>query len=117
MTDMTNQANWKLSIHGHRASPIGEDLTLHRVTLSCGGCGNPCLHATRTDVYDREEDVETGRHVAIIRDKMVSIDQNIKRNPSPRREGLSISFECELCSYITQLHVLQHKGAVFLVSE
>lgn len=111
---MKSQLDWNLNVSTDRSS---RNVELMSAVLNCRHCGNPTLHANRIDVYNRKEDEETGQHVTISPDTLVAIDRDLTGNPSPRREGMTMTFDCELCDYKTKLHVFQHKGAVSLVSE
>lgn len=71
------------------------------------------LHHSRIEVFERDEDEKTGVHV-MVEDKEVTIDTNIKQNPSPRRNGISIIFWCEQYCETSVLDILQHKGMSYM---
>ena len=71
------------------------------------------LHHNRVEIFQRDEDEETGFHVAI-QGKTASTDTDIQQNPSPRRNGLSIIFWCEQCCESSILDILQHKGMSYV---
>lgn len=94
--------------------------------LECPICKNANLHQKKTEIFQREENEEKGLHVSI-KDKEVTIDENIDNNPSFRRQGLIIYFECEHCDgvpdemkkaeYSTRLVIYQHKGSTIIQME
>ena len=91
--------------------------------LQCPACGNQQLHHSGIYVFDREEDSETGNAVLIdgIGDwtrKSFRIihteDATMIFNPSPRRGGILIEFDCECCKACPQLSIYQHKGTTLI---
>ena len=96
------------------------------VELACPLCKNTNLHQHKIEVFDREEDEEKGFHVTI-GNKAVGLDENLKDNPSYRRQGLIIYFQCEHCDglpeelkeveYSSRLVIYQHKGSTFMHME
>ena len=76
--------------------------------LICPTCGDAYLHQYRVDVFERDEDC-IGLHTRVER-KLVTVDDNVKNNPSPRRQGLVVSLWCENCRANVELSILQHKG-------
>jgi hypothetical protein len=81
----------------------------YRGKLLCAHCGHDYLHTHSVEVFERAEDEETGLHVKVV-GKSAAIDRSMGGNPSARREGMRITFECEWCGEITALSVAQHKG-------
>ena len=77
--------------------------------LHCPVCGSPHLHQHTVGIYNRCEDETTGTHVEVSGNSVV-VDRNLAGNPSGRRQGLSIAFECEECGADSILNVYQHKG-------
>ena len=84
--------------------------------LICPNCGFHCLHHDGVTVYDRQEDypitIET-----FVREGLATtstVDSNVSRNPSSRRDGVAIEFWCEGCEVRPQLTIEQHKGTTFL---
>lgn len=99
--------------------------------LVCPGCGEDFLHQGEVTVYNRERDEsETGAAVTVSTSEFkgppnykggppstrertaVTIGQDVSKaagNPSDRRQGLKIAFECEVgCT--ANLTIIQHKG-------
>lgn len=84
--------------------------------LCCPRCGEENLHQCRIEAFNRE--CEDAPSVA------VTIDQHngsrlprlgvTGENPSSRRQGLLIYFECEQCDAKPALAVAQHKGATLI---
>ena len=82
--------------------------------LICPGCGSINLHHNRVEVYDRDrEDADTGRKVVLDANE-TSITRDMKGNPSARRDGMRIHFDCECCSTLSALTIVQHKGTTYL---
>lgn len=82
-------------------------------TLQCPSCKGEYLHQVEVVAYWGGEDKGTGL-------KMVSspercfIGTSMEGNPSPRRQGLTIRFDCESCSAELLLSVVQHKGQTLI---
>lgn len=80
--------------------------------LHCPGCREFYLHQGKITVYERGEDEETTvvttvDHDRLSRAKLVSESSG---NPSRRRHGLTIDFDCEHCGTVYELCIAQHKG-------
>lgn len=81
--------------------------------LRCPNCGGNNLHQIGTNVYDREEDATRGTHICIAGGE-IAVRSDLTGNPSPRRQGAVISFDCESCTAVPQLHIYQHEGCTYL---
>lgn len=81
--------------------------------LMCPKCGCDNLHQRAVDTYFRHEDATVGIH-AHVGFSGVTTDMDVKGNPSARRSGLFITFECEQCEGDKMLNIYQHKGTTFL---
>lgn len=83
--------------------------------LTCPQCGNTYLHHGRVEYFARDEDAATGKH-SIIEDNgwCESRTDDLKNNPSARRGGILIHFDCELCSGKPVLSIAQHKGITII---
>ena len=83
--------------------------------LECPHCGNSNLHQTDIRVWDREEDAKDCLYVAVVNKQawIVPVSANIG-NPSPRRQGMSVKFDCEHCSNMPVLNIYQHKGFTYI---
>ena len=96
----------------------------HEGILLCPNkCGRINLHQGKVEVWNREEDDTSGNHIVIEGDEILG-DDEMSKNPSPRRQGLSIDFTCEECSYddegnangtVFTLEIIQHKGSTYLM--
>ena len=95
----------------------GYDAALH-----CPNCGGENLHQTKIEVFDRGED-DYGAHIRTIAGEgQTKIDRDMTMNPSARRNGLRIHFECEsgmtesgkksTCAPV--LNIYQHKGTTYV---
>ena len=93
----------------------------HRSELHCPRCGGGNLHQSVVKVYNRNEDDPRVWRTVVTEDAVESkmaVSLTLE-NPSPRRQGLIISFACEACSGdvvqdAMELHIFQHKGATLL---
>jgi DNA-directed RNA polymerase subunit RPC12/RpoP len=80
--------------------------------LKCPRCSSHSLHHGRVTVFDREEDnelttvttVNAGLSATHLR------PSTEVRNPSLRRDGIAIAFDCEECGDGIELTIAQHKG-------
>lgn len=89
--------------------------------VCCPRCGEgiSSLHHRTVKVFNRDsEDEETGTY-AEVRGTKVETRRNLPAgNPSRRRDGVVINFDCEQCgSNVGNLCVAQHKGATFIYWE
>jgi hypothetical protein len=80
--------------------------------LLCPRCNEAYLHHRTVRVYDRgeNEDLTT---VTAVNDGLVASHLYPSKglpNPSARRDGIAINFECEICSGGITLTLAQHKG-------
>lgn len=81
--------------------------------LLCPYCGGGNLHQGMVEVWNRRrEDSEDGLH-AVISDH-VCIETSMHGNPSSRRQGLAVWFECESCGDGIRLTIAQHKGTTYV---
>lgn len=73
------------------------------------------LHHRAVNVYDRaDEDAGTGTHVYSCGSvAAVNTSADMAGNPSPRRDGLTIEFYCEICDSEHVLAIFQHKGKTY----
>lgn len=102
------------------------DTTDTIATLRCASCGGTYLHQRRVEIFHRPEDAPR-ENVGVFLDGEVHGYAERKRdavgdgvlgkNPSARRSGLSVYFDCENCDKITVLQIAQHKGQTFIDSE
>jgi DNA-directed RNA polymerase subunit RPC12/RpoP len=82
--------------------------------VGCPYCGNGYLHHRDVVIYNREkEDSDQGLAVEVTPEAVTTSD-NLIGNPSARRNGLMIYFECENCSNRYELALHQHKGRTYL---
>lgn len=85
-------------------------------TLHCPACGGAFLSQRRIEVFERVEDEQLGTHVSID-GQDVHINRSLEGNPSIRRHGLIIHFNCEECPADIRMKVYQHKGNTFVGME
>lgn len=84
--------------------------------LICPRCAAAYLHSGRVTVYDRGED-EKVTSVSIVGCGLTATHLMASRdagNPSMRRHGIAIAFECEGCEGPLELTFAQHKGTTYL---
>jgi hypothetical protein len=86
--------------------------------LVCPECGEEYLHQRRVTVWDRLEDAPMVRETTVsVAVSTMMADSHLTANPSERRQGMSIFFECETCLEGEEMHELciaQHKGSTFV---
>lgn len=92
--------------------------------VRCPVCGEQSLHHRRVCISDRSEDAAKGKVVFVNGIGDWNPDPNFEvqclndvpmpLNPSPRRGGLIIEFDCEHCTSRPQLGVFQHKGITLI---
>lgn len=85
-------------------------------TLQCPKCHGFYLHQGNTTVYHRKEDEDWTTVIAqdgenVVATKFPSADTH---NPSSRRQGLTVEFECENCTGTLTFAMQQHKGSTYL---
>jgi len=80
------------------------------LVLACPLCGGGHTHQGAMEIFDRtKEDSEDGLHLLIKHGKH-TVDRSMVGNPSGRRQGMTIEFECEICSKKFAVIIAQHKG-------
>lgn len=83
-------------------------------TLLCPN-GGENLHQESIEYFDRREDADTGLHVFAERGKQLLVNEDMRGNPSSRRQGIKIRFSCEHCRDTTHvLNIVQHKGVTYV---
>jgi hypothetical protein len=82
--------------------------------VRCLYCDDDYLHHNDVAIYNRAgEDSNHGLAIYAKSDS-VTINDDMAGNPSGRRNGLMIHFECENCSRTSKLALYQHKGVTYL---
>ena len=84
--------------------------------LLCPTCRDEWLHHRGVRTFDRFEDGATGTEIHISGGTVTRIDSDsaLRNNPSLRRGGIIIDFECERCGDGLELTISQHKGQTIL---
>lgn len=82
--------------------------------LVCQACGFDYLHQGTTQVYFPFDDAANEGIHATISAMGLNLNTSMKGNPSGRRSGIRILFDCEGCNAITELTIVQHNGRTFL---
>ena len=81
--------------------------------LRCPNCGGEYLHHNKIEIFERNEDAETGCHI-VSDGEDITTNRDISKNPSNRRHGLTIFLWCELCHKTCHLDIAQHKGNTYM---
>jgi hypothetical protein len=94
-----------------------KQIELDSSALVCPGCKERCLHQKKVSVFWRDhEDSLTGKFVSSSPEgsAVEPFLVGIHRIPSPRRDGLTIDFDCEICEAEPRLKIYQHKGTTYI---
>ncbi len=84
-------------------------------TLICPNCKCNNLHQTSCTTFWREsEDADSGKIVTTSHQSIVENSHLMSSNPSNRRDGIVIRFECEQCAAGPMLSIKQHKGTTYI---
>ena len=81
--------------------------------LCCPQCNSIYIHQGRVEIFFRREDAKTGRYISADFDD-IQLNSNLLNNPSPRRQGMLIHFNCEECGKNHKLAMYQHKGETYM---
>ncbi len=86
--------------------------------IQCPRCGeaNGSLHHNTIKIFNRDgEDDNIGTYTEIASNTVQTYRLLPKGNPSGRRDGLTIRFNCEQCGpNVATLCIAQHKGATLM---
>jgi predicted RNA-binding Zn-ribbon protein involved in translation (DUF1610 family) len=85
--------------------------------LACPRCGGEYLHHTGAVFFDRGEDADSVVKIVVSGATSTTSVEPGAGNPSSRRHGMFVTFECEQCGTpddVLQLNIAQHKGATEL---
>lgn len=94
-----------------------KEIELDSSALVCPSCKHSSLHQKKVFVFWRDqEDSINGKFVSSSLEKSVTDTYcaGIHRNPSPRRDGMTIDFDCEICDAEPRLKIYQHKGSTYI---
>lgn len=94
---------------------VTDPISYGQLNCPCSGEGN--LHQGNVTIFMRREDGNTTTVIAQDgRSAQISDFPSADTcNPSPRRSGMLIEFECEQCPEAKlQLAIFQHKGHTFM---
>lgn len=81
--------------------------------IQCPICGSDYTHQGKVEAFERGEDQQDCNHVQVLNND-ISVDRDGKKNPSPRRQGVSIHMTCERDNHPFILDVYQHKGQTYI---
>ena len=106
---------------------IHERTDVDNSSLNCPRCLGNNLHQVAYTIFERAED-DSRTAVTVVRGQQVTtgtLNSNdyAVRNPSTRRQGLRITFDCETCGPEDtargplELVILQHKGMTYIYWE
>lgn len=83
--------------------------------VKCANCGESQLHHYEVQTYFREDEDCNGTFTSVDRQSVVTTNyDDMRNNPSSRRDGVRILLDCETCEGLTELTIVQHKGQTFL---
>jgi hypothetical protein len=81
----------------------------------CSDCAPSYLHHGDVTVYVRAEDeATTVKTIVRTTGESSIVPSRLSGNPSSRRHGLTIIFECEQCRGSLVLGISQHKGMTYV---
>jgi hypothetical protein len=89
----------------------------YALAIKCPNCGEAGdIHPISAAAYMREEDSKTGNYARVTRDQVetVSGGELPPCNPSERRDGFTLLFECWECDRVLIMDIFQHKGPTYL---
>lgn len=84
--------------------------------IVCPNCGSTAdMHPYSAEAFFRPEDGIVGNHVFVshVHVKSTASGALPPGNPSARRDGVTIKFECLMCNTNSSLCIIQHKGATY----
>lgn len=88
--------------------------TTKRNEIQCPRCGFNYMHRDSVELFEASEDADSAPHITISSGGEPSVDTDLSDNPSPRRDGMKIHFNCESCDptggVTSTLCIYQHKG-------
>jgi hypothetical protein len=76
----------------------------------CPRCGFYYLHQSVVTVYSRAREDDPTVEIEVRNTATIEVRTKATRNPSSRRDGLAILFDCENCDFVGELTIAQHKG-------
>jgi len=89
--------------------------------ICCPVCGSYYVHQLAVEVFTRAQEDAPSDILLTLNNVEAFEDQSpaepVRTNPSERRQGLLIHFECEMCDDLRRgwvLAIYQHKGVSFL---
>lgn len=86
--------------------------------MLCPKCRQHWTHLTGVKAYFRVEDAAEGFVVeASHTGASANTHGSMQGCPSRRRDGVTLTFECENCQVPELLHITQHKGETFFFWE
>ncbi len=106
-----------VNVEAARKVKLDEDYSDFASLLLCPRCKGFYLHQGRITVFERSEDSKDTARITVdgSRAAVESVPNAGSGNPSSRRHGLTIQFECEHCEVdgqtdVLELTIAQHKG-------
>jgi hypothetical protein len=101
---------------------LDREIRMFEGMLQCPRCTDHYLHQSDVMVFNRKEDANKVHLTSVTKNEpmviVADVDNDTSLNPSARRQGLTIDFQCESCdgdgdSKVT-LAIYQHKGSTYL---
>ena len=85
--------------------------------LKCAHCLGEYTHVRAITWFRRDEDCDNCNTLfADIKTQKTMVTTN-QLNPSARRDGLRVIYECECCGEYSSMNISQHKGLTHLTAE
>ena len=84
--------------------------SFHDDALVCPSCGGDYLHHGAVCSYTRIKEDSADGTAYRIDGSSIARSSQLNGNPSARRDGITIDFNCELCGNTSTLGIAQHKG-------
>lgn len=96
----------------------------YKLTLQCPHCDEGYLHHSAIASFTRlVEDGDCMLHATQLKGDtgipsfVSQLTKNQFKNPSERRSGIRIKFDCEICENYSDLCIAQHKGSTYMWME
>ncbi|MFL9517739.1 hypothetical protein ACKENX_16260 [Acinetobacter baumannii] len=96
--------------------PLSAYLDHVQGVIKCPICSYDYTHQGKVEIFERGDDDEQGNHVQVLNDG-INVDRDLTKNPSPRRQGVTIHMTCEVDRHPFKLNIYQHKGQTFVEVE
>lgn len=96
---------------------LKNQVSLDENTLICPCCGGNNLHQETVELFWSKDNNDLTYQYAKSSFDNTYVDpayRPSRNNPSSRRQGMLIHFECEGCDSYPELAIFQHKGSTYI---